>query len=171
MLKADEPTLTMNFCVNTSPASQAAKASSLPVASCGSAAERAAASTWPCAFNETGRRRHFEVTGRGELHRTILLENMRREGYEIATWAPACCSKSMAKCEPIEMVTVDIEENHQGAWMASGERKELVNMEPDGRGGVRLEYRILHGSGIGFTNEFLNLLRAVRAPSAHFRQP
>ena len=105
----------------------------------------------------------FEVCGRGELHLTILLENMRREGYELAVGKPRVVFRDIdgVKCEPIEMVTADVEEQHQGGVMqALGERKgELVNMEPDGRGRVRLEYRIPARGLIGFTNEFLNLTR------------
>jgi GTP-binding protein len=92
------------------------------------------------------------VCGRGELHLTILLENMRREGYELAVSSRACVQGHRRRqCEPIEMVTADVEEQHQGGVMqALGERKgELVNMEPDGRGRVRLEYRIPAGL-IGF---------------------
>jgi GTP-binding protein len=105
----------------------------------------------------------FEVSGRGELHLTILLEEMRREGYELAVSKPRVVFKDIdgERCEPIELVTADIEEGHQGGVMqALGERKgELVNMEPDGRGRVRLEYRIPARGLIGFTNEFLNLTR------------
>ena len=101
--------------------------------------------------------------GRGELHLTILLENMRREGYELAVSKPRVVFQEVdgEKHEPIELVTADIEEQHQGGVMqALGERKgELVNMEPDGRGRVRLEYRIPARGLIGFTNEFLNLTR------------
>jgi GTP-binding protein len=105
----------------------------------------------------------FEVAGRGELHLTILLENMRREGYELAVSKPRVVYRDVdgVRHEPIEMVTADIEEGHQGGVMqALGERKgELVNMDPDGRGRVRLEYRIPARGLIGFTNEFLNLTR------------
>jgi GTP-binding protein len=105
----------------------------------------------------------FEVSGRGELHLTILLENMRREGYELAVSKPRVVYRDVdgVRHEPIEMVTADIEEGHQGGVMqALGERKgELVNMDPDGRGRVRLEYRIPARGLIGFTNEFLNLTR------------
>ncbi|MFY7906410.1 MAG: translational GTPase TypA, partial [Burkholderiaceae bacterium] len=93
----------------------------------------------------------------------ILLENMRREGYELAVSKPRVVFRDIdgERCEPIELVTADIEEQHQGGVMqALGERKgELVNMEPDGRGRVRLEYRIPARGLIGFTNEFLNLTR------------
>jgi len=113
--------------------------------------------------SETGEDGVFEVMGRGELHLTILLENMRREGYELAVGKPRVVFRDIdgVKCEPIEMVTADVEEQHQGGVMqALGERKgELVNMEPDGRGRVRLEYRIPARGLIGFSNEFLNLTR------------
>jgi GTP-binding protein len=112
---------------------------------------------------ETDEEGIFEVMGRGELHLTILLENMRREGYELAVSKPRVVFKDVdgVRHEPIEMVTADIEEQHQGGVMqALGERKgDLVNMEPDGRGRVRLEYRIPARGLIGFTNEFLNLTR------------
>ena len=107
----------------------------------------------------------FEVSGRGELHLTILLENMRREGYELAVSKPRVVFHEVdgVRHEPIELVTADIEDQHQGGVMqALGERKgELVNMEPDGRGRVRLEYRIPARGLIGFSNEFLNLTRGT----------
>ena len=113
--------------------------------------------------SETSEDGIFEVMGRGELHLTILLENMRREGYELAVSKPRVVFRDIdgEKCEPIELVTVDVEEIHQGGVMkALGERKgELVSMEPDGRGRVRLEYRIPARGLIGFTNEFMNLTR------------
>jgi GTP-binding protein len=94
---------------------------------------------------------------------TILLENMRREGYELAVSKPRVVYREIdgERCEPIELVTADIEEQHQGGVMqALGERKgDLVNMESDGRGRVRLEYRIPARGLIGFTTEFLNLTR------------
>ena len=114
----------------------------------------------------------FEVSGRGELHLTILLETMRREGYELAVGKPRVVFKEIngEKCEPIEMLTVDIEEQHQGGVMqALGERKgDLANMEPDGRGRVRLEYRIPARGLIGFRNEFLNLTRGTGLASNIF---
>jgi GTP-binding protein len=107
----------------------------------------------------------FEVSGRGELHLTILLETMRREGYELAVSKPRVVFHEVdgERHEPIELVTADVEDQHQGAVMqALGERKaELVNMEPDGMGRVRLEYRIPARGLIGFQNEFLNLTRGT----------
>ena len=116
-------------------------------------------------MRETGEDGVFEVSGRGELHLTILLENMRREGYELAASKPRVVFQEIdgVRHEPIELLTVDIEEPHQGAVMqALGERKgELVSMEADGRGRVRLEHRIPARGLIGFQTEFLNLTRGT----------
>ena len=155
MLKVDEPTLTMNFCVNNSPlAGREGKfVTSRQIRD--RLQQGAADATSRCRSNETGEADIFEVSGRGELHLTILLENMRREGYELAVSQAARGVQGRGRREdtsPIELLTVDVEEEHQGAVMeALGERRgELVNMEPDGRGRVRLEYRIPARGLIGF---------------------
>ena len=162
MLKIDEPTLTMNFCVNTSPLA-GREGKYVTSRQIWDRLQKELQSNVALRVRETDEDGIFEVSGRGELHLTILLENMRREGYELAVSKPRVVFKDVAgeKCEPIELVTADIEENHQGGVMqALGERKgELVNMEPDGRGRVRLEYRIPARGLIGFSNEFLNLTR------------
>ena len=107
----------------------------------------------------------FLVSGRGELHLTILLENMRREGYELAVSRPRVLLQEIdgVKCEPYEMLTVDVDEQHQGAVMeALGERRgELQDMQPDGKGRVRLEYRIPARGLIGFQTEFLTTTRGT----------
>jgi len=114
----------------------------------------------------------FLVSGRGELHLTILLENMRREGYELAVSKPRVLLKEIhgEKCEPFEFLTVDVEETHQGAVMqALGERRgDLQDMQPDGKGRVRLEYRIPARGLIGFQGEFLNLTRGTGIKSHVF---
>ena len=96
--------------------------------------------------DETGDTDAFLVSGRGELHLTILLENMRREGYELAVSRPRVVLKDIdgESHEPYEALSVDVEEQHQGAVMeALGVRRgELVNMESDARGRTRLDYRI-----------------------------
>ena len=162
MLKVDEPTLTMNFCVNTSPLA-GREGKFVTSRQIWDRLQKELQHNVALRVKETDEDGIFEVSGRGELHLTILLENMRREGYELAVSKPRVVFQEIngEKCEPIELVTADVEETHQGGVMqALGERKgELVNMEPDGRGRVRLEYRIPARGLIGFSNEFLNLTR------------
>ena len=102
----------------------------------------------------------FRVSGRGELHLSILIETMRREGYELAISKPEVIMREEegVQLEPYERVTVDIEENHQGSIMEKlGERRgELQNMVPDGKGRVRLDYVIPTRGLIGFHTEFLS---------------
>ncbi|WP_140627639.1 translational GTPase TypA [Methylibium rhizosphaerae] len=162
MLQVDEPTLTMNFCVNTSPLA-GREGKFVTSRQIWDRLQKELQSNVALRVKETDEDGIFEVSGRGELHLTILLENMRREGYELAVSKPRVVFHEVngEKHEPIELVTADVEEQHQGGVMqALGERKgELVNMEPDGRGRVRLEYRIPARGLIGFSNEFLNLTR------------
>ncbi|MDO5691885.1 MAG: translational GTPase TypA [Pseudomonadota bacterium] len=164
MLKIDEPTLTMNFCVNTSPLA-GREGKFVTSRQIWDRLKKELQSNVALRVSETAEEGVYEVAGRGELHLTILLEEMRREGYELAVSKPRVVFRDIdgERCEPIELVTADIEENHQGGVMqALGERKgELINMEPDGRGRVRLEYRIPARGLIGFTNEFLNLTRGT----------
>ncbi len=162
MLKIDEPTLTMNLGVNTSPLA-GREGKFVTSRQIWDRLQKELRSNVALRVKETAEDGVFELAGRGELHLTILLEEMRREGYEMAVGKPRVVFKEIdgERCEPIELVTADIEEGHQGGVMqALGERKgELVNMESDGRGRVRLEYRIPARGLIGFTNEFLNLTR------------
>ena len=101
----------------------------------------------------------FQVSGRGELHLSVLIENMRREGYELGVSRPEVILREVngEKHEPFEQVTVDVEELHQGAVMEKlGERGgELKNMQPDGKGRVRLDYILPARGLIGFRTEFL----------------
>jgi GTP-binding protein len=164
MLNVDEPTLTMNFCVNNSPLA-GREGKFVTSRQIRDRLERELQSNVAMRVRDTDEDGVFEVSGRGELHLTILLETMRREGYELAVSKPRVVFKEEGgqRLEPIELVTADVEDQHQGAVMqALGERKaELVNMEPDGMGRVRLEYRIPARGLIGFQNEFLNLTRGT----------
>jgi GTP-binding protein len=103
----------------------------------------------------------FIVSGRGELHLSILIETMRREGYELAVSRPEVIIREIdgVKCEPFENLTVDVEEQHQGSIMeALASRKgDLVNMVPDGKGRVRLDYVMPSRGLIGFHTDFLSL--------------
>jgi GTP-binding protein len=164
LMSVDEPTLTMNFQVNTSPfAGQEGKfVTSRQVRE---RLQRELLSNVALRVEDTEDTDIFLVSGRGELHLTILLENMRREGYELAVSRPRVLLRDIngEKCEPIEMLTVDVEEDHQGAVMqALGERRgDLQDMVPDGRGRVRLDYRIPARGLIGFQSEFLTLTRGT----------
>ncbi len=164
MLLVDEPTLTMNFCVNNSPLA-GREGKFVTSRQIRDRLDRELQSNVALKVRDTDEDGIFEVSGRGELHLTILLENMRREGFELAVSKPRVVFKEEGgvRLEPIEMVAADVEEQHQGGVMqALGLRKaELVNMEPDGRGRVRLEYRIPARGLIGFQNEFLNLTRGT----------
>ncbi|WP_418321117.1 translational GTPase TypA [Piscinibacter sakaiensis] len=165
MLTVDEPTLTMNFQVNNSPLA-GREGKFVTSRQLWDRLQRELQSNVALRVTETDEDGVFEVSGRGELHLTILLETMRREGYELAVSKPRVVFRTDEngdRLEPIEMVTADVEDQHQGAVMqAMGERRgELVNMEPDGMGRVRLEYRIPARGLIGFQNEFLNLTRGT----------
>jgi GTP-binding protein len=102
----------------------------------------------------------FKVSGRGELHLSILIENMRREGYELGVSRPEVILKEVdgETCEPYEFVTLEVEDIHQGAVMEKlGSRKaDLLSMLPDGQGRVRLEYMMPSRGLIGFQTEFLS---------------
>ncbi|HQT27371.1 MAG TPA: translational GTPase TypA, partial [Burkholderiales bacterium] len=107
----------------------------------------------------------FRVSGRGELHLTILLENMRREGFELAVGKPKVVYKEIngEKCEPYENLTIDLENEHQGAVMEEiGRRRgELTNMEADPNGRTRLEYHIPARGLIGFQSDFMTMTRGT----------
>jgi GTP-binding protein len=161
-LKVDEPTLTMNFQVNTSPfAGQEGRF--VTSRQLRERLLRELQANVALRVEETADADVFVVSGRGELHLTILLENMRREGYELAVSRPRVVVKEIdgVKCEPFEVLTVDVEEQYQGVVMeALGARRgDLLEMQPDGRGRVRLDYRIPARGLIGFQSEFLNLTR------------
>jgi GTP-binding protein len=167
----DEPTLTMNFMVNSSPlAGQEGKfVTSRQIRE---RLDKELLVNVALKVEETQDTDVFRVSGRGELHLTILLENMRREGFELAVGKPTVVYRDVdgVKCEPIEMLTVDVEDTHQGVVMeALGARKgDLVDMVPDGRGRVRLDYRIPARGLIGFQTDFMNMTRGTGLKSNVF---
>ncbi|WP_417251520.1 translational GTPase TypA [Castellaniella sp.] len=164
MLHIDEPTLTMNFMVNTSPLA-GREGKFVTSRQLRDRLDRELKSNVALRVNGTDDDTVFEVCGRGELHLTILLENMRREGYELAVSRPRVMYKEIdgVRCEPYELLTVDVEDGHQGGVMEElGRRKgDLQDMVPDGRGRTRLEYRIPARGLIGFQSEFLTLTRGT----------
>ena len=162
--KIDEPTLSMNLMVNTSPL-------------CGQEGKMITSRQIRDRLNkellvnvalrveETDNTDVFLLSGRGELHLTILLENMRREGFEMGVGKPRVVYREIngEKCEPFEMLTVDVEDTNQGAVMEElGRRRgDLQDMQPDGHGRVRLEYRVPARGLIGFQSEFMTLTRGT----------
>ncbi|TXT26734.1 MAG: typA [Gallionellaceae bacterium] len=164
MPKVDEPTLTMTFQVNNSPlAGQEGKfVTSRQIRD---RLTKELLVNVALRVEDTADTDSFLVSGRGELHLTILLENMRREGFELAVSKPRVVYREVngEKCEPYELLTVDVEETNQGAVMEElGRRRgDLQDMQPDGRGRVRLEYRIPARSLIGFQGDFMTMTRGT----------
>jgi GTP-binding protein len=164
MLHIDEPTLLMNFCVNTSPLA-GREGKFVTSRQLRERLERELKSNVAMRMRETEDETIFEVAGRGELHLTILVENMRREGYELAVSRPRVVYRDIdgVRSEPFELLSLDVEETHQGAVMEEMGRRRgsLIEFQPDGRGRVRLEYRIAARALIGFQGEFMTMTRGT----------
>jgi GTP-binding protein len=162
MPKVDEPTLAMNFQVNTSPlVGQEGKM--ITSRQIRDRLTKELLVNVALKVEDTADADSLLVSGRGELHLTILLETMRREGFELAVSKPRVVYREIngEKCEPYEMLTVDVEDAHQGGVMEElGRRRgDLQDMQSDGKGRVRLEYRIPARALIGFQGEFLTMTR------------
>ena len=164
ILGVDEPTLTMDFMVNTSPLA-GTEGKFVTSRQIRDRLTKELLVNVALRVEDTQDADVFRVSGRGELHLTILLENMRREGFEIAVGKPRVVYREINgdKCEPYEILTVDLEDDTQGAVMEElGRRRgELQNMESDGNGRTRLEYKIPARGLIGFQSEFLTMTRGT----------
>ncbi len=164
LLKIDEPTLSMQFMVNSSPLA-GTEGKFVTSRQIRDRLHKELLTNMALRVHDTKDADIFDVSGRGELHLSILIENMRREGYELAVGRPRVVKKIVndVELEPYEQLTVDVEEGHQGAVMESlGLRKgDMLDMVPDGRGRVRIEYRIPARGLIGFQGEFMNMTRGT----------
>jgi len=160
----DEPTLSMYFQVNTSPLA-GREGKYVTSRNLRDRLTKELLTNMAMRVEDTGDTDSFLVFGRGELHLTILIENMRREGFELAVSRPRVVMREIdgVTCEPYESLSVDVEETHQGAVMeALGTRRaDLTNMESDSLGRARLEYRVPARGLIGFQGEFMNLTRGT----------
>lgn len=159
-LAVDEPTVSMTFQVNSSPFA-GKEGKYLTSRQLKDRLERELIHNVALRVEEGTDPEKFKVSGRGELHLSVLLESMRREQFELAVSRPEVIFKEVdgEVCEPYEQVTIDVEDEHQGSIMeALGERKgELKNMVPDGQGRVRLDYIMPSRGLIGFQTEFMTM--------------
>ena len=164
MVAVDEPTLTMDFMVNSSPLA-GTEGKFVTSRQIRDRLTKELLTNVALRVEETEDSDVFRVSGRGELHLTILLETMRREGFEMAVAKPRVVYKEIngEKCEPYENLSIDLEDSHQGGVMEEiGRRRgELTNMESDGMGRTRLEYHIPARGLIGFQSDFMTMTRGT----------
>ena len=164
VMGVDEPTLTMDFMVNSSPLA-GTEGKFITSRQIRDRLTKELLVNVALRVEETEDTDVFRVSGRGELHLTILLETMRREGFELAVGKPKVVYREIngVKCEPYEILTVDLEDDNQGVVMEElGRRRgEMQNMESDGNGRTRLEYKIPARGLIGFQGEFLTMTRGT----------
>jgi GTP-binding protein len=157
-LSVDEPTVTMTFQVNNSPFA-GREGKFVTSRQINDRLEKELLHNVALRVEQTEDPDKFKVSGRGELHLGVLIENMRREGFELGVSRPEVITREIdgVMSEPFEDVMLDVEEQHQGSIMEKlGERKgELTNMVPDGKGRVRLEYMVPSRGLIGFQTEFM----------------
>ncbi len=157
-LSVDEPTVSMTFQVNNSPFA-GKEGKFVTTRQIRDRLDKELQHNVALRVEDTADPDKFKVSGRGELHLSVLIENMRREGFEMGVSRPEVILKEIdgKKCEPFEMVTIEVEEEHQGSIMEKlGDRKgDLTNMVPDGKGRIRLEYMMPSRGLIGFQTEFM----------------
>ncbi|MBT7540465.1 MAG: translational GTPase TypA [Gammaproteobacteria bacterium] len=159
-LEVDEPTISMTFQVNTSPFA-GLDGKFVTSRNIRERLERELIHNVALRVEDTDSADRFKVSGRGELHLAILIENMRREGFELAVGRPEVIFREVEgrQQEPFENVLLDVEEAHQGAVMEDlGKRKGVLsNLLPDGKGRIRIEYEIPTRALIGFRSDFLTM--------------
>ncbi len=159
-LSVDEPTVTMTFQVNTSPFA-GKEGKFVTSRNILERLENELVHNVALRVEETADPDKFRVSGRGELHLGILIENMRREGYELAVSRPEVILREVdgELQEPFETLTIDCEEEHQGSLMEQlGLRKaELTDMSPDGKGRIRMDFIVPSRGLIGFQTDFMTL--------------
>ncbi len=158
-LSVDEPTMSMAFEVNKSPFA-GREGKYLTSRQLSERLQRELKTNVALRVETTADPDRFEVSGRGQLHLSVLIETMRREGYELAVSRPRVIIREIdgQLCEPYEQLTIDVEEAHQGTVIErlAARRGELLGMMPDGRGRMRLEYRVPSRGLIGFQTDFLS---------------